>query len=130
MDPPNLERFPCTFPEIPTAEFTFDQYEIVTSSVKRQTVLTGFFLGGAIADLAVVNIDESKDRCLRIYAFDDGTWVPRLDATLRSEVLFVDMAHIDGRDRLVTYEPGRVNWFDPESATERALVMVNSNGCR
>lgn len=53
--------------------------------------------------------------------------MPNLDATLRPEVLFVDVAKIGGRDRLVTYESGRLNWFDPESATERALVAVTSN---
>ncbi len=109
------------------AQFTFEQYEVVTGSAKRQTVLTGFLLGGAIAELAVVNINENDDRRLRIFAFGDGTWVPRLDATLRPEVLFVDVANIGGRDRLVTYERGRLNWFDPESATERALVAVTSN---
>ena len=115
-------------PMLPAAaEFTFEQYEVVTGLAKRQTVLTGSLLGGAIAELAVVNIDEKDDRRLRIYAFGDGTWVPRLDATLGPEVLFVDMANIGGRDRLVTYEPGRLNWFDPDSATERSLVAVTSN---
>lgn len=46
------------------AAFTFEQYEVVTGSAKRQTVLTGFLLGGAIAELAVVNIDEKDDRRL------------------------------------------------------------------
>ena len=109
------------------AEFTFEQYEVVIGSAERQTVLTGFLLGGVMAELAVVNIDENDDRRLRIYAFGDGTWVPILDATLRPEVLFVDVANIGGRDRLVAYEPGRLNWFDPESATERALVAVPAN---
>ena len=109
------------------AEFTFEQYEVVIGSAERQTVLTGFLLGGAVADLAVVNIDENGERRLRIYAFGDSTWAPILDATLRSEVLFVDVANIDGRDRLIAYEPGRLNWFDPDSATERALVAVTSN---
>jgi hypothetical protein len=109
------------------AEFTFDQYEVVTGSAKRQTVLTGYLLGGAIAELVVLNIEESGDRRLRLYAFGDSTWVPKLDATLRPGVLFVDVANIGGCDRLVTYEPGRLNWFDLESATERALLPVTSN---
>ena len=75
----------------------------------------------------MVNIDENQNRRLRIYAFDDDTWVESLDATLRPEVLFVDVANIAGRDRLITYEPGHLNWFDPETATERALVRVTSN---
>ena len=113
--------------EQPAAPSTFDQYEVDARLAQRQTVLTGFLLGGAVAELAVVYIDENEDRRLRIYAFDGGTWVPRLDATLGPGVSFVDVATIAGRDRLVTYDCGRLNWFDPDSATERALVVVSSN---
>ncbi len=112
---------------VAAAQFTFKQYEVITGSAKRQTVLTGFLLDSAVAELAVVNLDENGDRRLRIYGFSDRTWVPRLDATLGPEVLFVDVANIGGRDRLVTYEPGRLNWFDPASATERTLVAVTSS---
>ena len=108
-------------------EFTFDQYEIITGVAKRQTVLTGFLFGGAIAEVAVVHIDENDNLRLRIYAFVDNTWAPKLDVKLRSEVLFVDVANIDGHDRLITYERDRLNWFDPDSATEHPLVTVTSN---
>ena len=119
--------FLAIFASPAAAEFTFDQYEVVIVAAERQTVLTGFLFGGAVADLAVVNIDENGDRRLCIYAFGDSTWVPLLDATLRPTVLFVDVANIGGRDRLIAYESGRLNWFDPESATEHALVAVTSN---
>ena len=134
--------FQCLFPTLvfglflagwvrPTAAQStgdlFEQYEVVIGSGERQTVLTGFLLGGAMADLAVVNIDDNDDRRLRIYAFGDSTWVPILGATLRPQVLFVDVANIGGRDRLIAYERGRLNWFDPELATERELVAVTSN---
>ena len=109
------------------AEFAFTQYEVVTGSAKRQTVLTGFLLGGASAELAVVDIDDGDERRLRICEFGDGAWVPGGDATLGPDVRFVDVANIGGRDRLLTYDPGRLNWFDPESATERALVAVTAN---
>ncbi len=118
---------PATSGTPAAAPFTFERYEVVTGAAIRQTVLTGFLHGGAIAELAVVNIDDNDDRRLRIYAFGDSAWVPILDATLHPEVLFVDVANIGGRDRLVAYEPGHLNWFDPESATERALVAVTSN---
>ena len=108
-------------------EFTFEQYEVVTGAAKHQTVLTGFLLGDATAELVVVNIDEEDDRHLHIYAFDDDSWALRLEATLCPEVLFVDVANIGGRDRLITYENGRLNWFDPESVTEHPLVAVSSN---
>ena len=81
------------------AEFTFEQYEVATGTTNYQTILTGFLFGGDFAELAVVHIDENDDRCLRLYAFGDGTWVHRLNATLRPEVLFVDVANIGGRDR-------------------------------
>ena len=111
----------------PVAEFTFEQHEVVIGSAERQTVLTGFLLDGDFAELAVVNIDENDNRHLRIYAFSDSTWALRLDTTLRPEVLFVDVANIGGQDRLVTYEQSRLNWFDPDAATEHPLVAVISN---
>ncbi len=109
------------------AEFSFERFEVVTGLAKRQTVLTGFLLGGPIAELAVLTVDDSGDRLLRIYAFGDSTWVPGLEATLRPGVAFVDVADIGGRERLVTFEPGRLSWFDPESGTERPLLAVSSN---
>ncbi len=110
-----------------STEFTFKQYEVETGIAKHQTVLTGFLLGGDCAELAVVNIDENGNRHLRIYAFSDDTWTSRLDAMLRPEVLFVDMINIGGQDRLIAYEQGRLNWFDPDSTTERALVEIATN---
>ena len=111
-----------------TPSFTFNPYEIVTSSARaHQTLLTGFLLGGEMAELAVVSLEGNDDRSLRIYAFSDDSWKPRLDRGLRPDVLFVDVANIGGRDRLVTYEPGRLNWFDPKSGTEQELVAVTSN---
>lgn len=113
---------------IPAAtEFTFKPYEIETGTAKHQTVLTGFLLGGDYAELAVVNVDENGNRHLHIWTFSEGTWVSELNATLRSEVLFVDVANIGGRDRLITYDQNRLNWFDPESTTEQALVEVPTN---
>lgn len=115
-------------PMIPVpAEFTFAQHEVGTGDAKHQTVLTGFLFGGPIAELAVVNVDENGDRHLRIYTFDADTWVLRLDIPLRAEVLFVDVANIGGRDRLITYEQGRLNWFDPDSMVEHTLVEITTS---
>ena len=108
------------------AESGFERFEVVTGLTGRQTVLTGFLFGGPVAELAVLTIDDSGDRILRIYAFGNGTWAPGLEATLRPEVVFVDVAGIGGRDRLLTFEPGRLSWFDPESGTERPLAAVSS----
>ncbi|MXV95138.1 MAG: VCBS repeat-containing protein [Gemmatimonadetes bacterium] len=96
-------------------------------STERQTVLTGFLLGGPVAELAVVSVDEHDGRRLRIHAFADSVWRPSLDIALRPEVRFVDVANIGGEDRLVTYEPGRLSWFDPGRGTEELLVAVTAD---
>lgn len=105
----------------------FKQYEVITGSTKSQTVLTGFLLGGAIAELVVLNIDENNDRHVSIHEFSDDTWVPSVNVTLSPDVLFVDVANIGGHDRLILYRPGQLTWFDPDFATEHALVEVTSN---
>ena len=113
---------------IPTStEFTFKQSEVETGTMKHQTVLTGSIFDGDFAELAVVNVDENGNRHLHIYTFSEGTWGPKLDAMLSPEVLFVDVANIGGRDRLITYEQGQLNWFDPDSAVARALVAITTN---
>ena len=126
--------------------FAFDRYEIDIGPAVRQTALTGFLLGGEMADLAVVSVEEDGGRRLRIYAFEGGsdeggsettgreekhaapeatgTWALRMDARLRPGVTFVDVARIDSRDRLITGEPGRLNVWDPGSDTEDELVSI------
>ena len=106
---------------------TFKQHEINTGTAKRQTVLTGFLLGNAIAEIVVVTVDENEKRHLHIYAFSNNTWGLRLDTTLRPEVLFVDIANIGGRDRLLTYAHGHLNWFDLDAAMEKSLVEITTN---
>ena len=108
-------------------ESIFDQYEVIIGTAKHQTVLTGFLLTDILSDIAVVSTDTDNERHLRIYAPGDDTWVPRFDMPLRPEVMFVDVANIDGHDRFLTYEKGRLNWFDLESETEHILVEVNTN---
>ena len=110
-----------------STEFTFGQHEVVTGTAKHQTVLTGFFLDGDFAELAVVSIEKNKNRHLHIYGFSGSNWVSKLDTTLRPEILFVDVANIGGRDRLITYEQGRLNWFDLDSAVEQVLVELTTN---
>ncbi len=130
------------------ASFAFDRYEIDIGPAVRQTVLTGYLLGGEVADLAVVSVEEDGGRRLRIYAFEGGsdeggsettgleekhsapeakgTWALRMDTRLRPGVTFVDVARIDGRDRLITGESGRLNVWDPGSDTEDELVSVTT----
>ena len=127
------------------ASYAFDRHEIDIGPAVRQTVLTGFLLGGEMADLAVIKVEEDGVLRLRIYAFElgpdedvpgkaeahtsppaKGTWALRMDTRLRAGVTFVDVARIDGRDRLITGEPGRLTVWDPGSDTENELVSVSN----
>ncbi len=110
------------------AEATFDRYEAVTGE-QRETMLTGRFLGGPFANVAIVGADANGHRRLRIFALADGAWKPALDAALRPGTLFVDVAASatpDGEiDRLITYQRGSLNWFDPQARAERPLLPLD-----
>lgn len=107
-------------------EVVFDRYEVETGAA-RETVLTGAFLGGPFADVALVGLDDNGNRRLRVFAFDGGGWKPAVSASLRSGALFVGVVGVDRPsvgvvDRLFSYEGGQLNWFDFETKTERLLV--------
>lgn len=106
------------------ADLSFESHVVRTGSAGYHAVLPGALLGGASSDLAVVSVEDDGTRRLRVFSLDDGAWSPAIDATLRRGVSFVDVAEIGGRDRLLTYEPGRVSWFDPETKSEELLAWL------
>jgi len=105
------------------------RHDIALGTADRLTVLTGFLSNGPVADLAALYIDGDGDgECrLSIFGLLDGDWLPVVETSLRRDVSFVDIAKIDGRDRLVAYGSGRLTWFDPASGEERELVAVTSD---
>lgn len=107
--------------------FSYDQYEIKTNSSIQQSLLTGFLFSGETAELIVVNLDKNKTRQLSIYSLIKDKWELRINTTLRPKVLFVDIANIDGQDRLITYEHGQLNWFDPETEVELSLFDIRTH---
>lgn len=111
----------------PAPAFVPERYEVVLGTADRQTVLTGFFANGPVADLAVLYIDDAGDRRLRVLSFLDGDWSPAVETSLRRDVSFVDVASIGGRDRLVAYGGGRLTRFDPVTGKERELATVTSD---
>ena len=102
----------------------FDQYEIHTGIAAPQTVVSGFFLGGDTAEIAVVHIDGRGHRLLQLYRFEGSGWERMLEARLGSDVAFIDVANIGGRDRLIGHAAGRLVWFDPESGSQTVLVTA------
>ena len=110
-----------------TAAYVPARHEVVLGVAERLTVLTGFLSNGPVADLVALNVDVDGDRRLRVFRFADGAWSPAIETSLRRDVSFVDIASIDGRDRLIAYGGGRLTRFDPASGEERELVAVTSD---
>ena len=110
------------------AEVVFDRYELDTGAM-RETVLTGSFLEGPFANIAMIGVNEAGNRRLRIFALADGAWKPAVDATLPADTLFVAAVrgHAPGEvDRLLTYQRGRLNWFDAKTETQHLLVPLET----
>ena len=117
------------------AEVVFDRHEVNTGA-RRETVLTGFFLGNPFADIALVGVDERGNRHVRVFALGEGGWKPVVSAPLRPGALFVGVVGVGvvgvdappkaKADRLFIYERGQLRWFDPETKTERPLVPLET----
>ena len=109
----------------------FEPYQVEIGAARRQAILTGSFLDAEATgssdmhQIAVISIGGNANRRVRIYAFNDGSWASAVEAKLGAKVSLVDVANIGGRDRLITYQPGRINWFDPASAREKTLLVIN-----
>lgn len=102
----------------------FSIHEIATGGAHHQTLLTGSF--GLGAALAMVNMDETGQQRLQLYGFDGDDWSRVLDAPLRTGTLFLDVLRGPGLDRLIAYRHGRIDWFDPDSATQQFLAKLST----
>ena len=102
----------------------FEAHEIATPAALHQTVLTGDFDGSGRAQLALVSVDPAGAPRKRMIALDGEEWTATLDGALDRAVLFVDVARIAERDRLITYRRGRVEWIDAESGEWRPLASL------
>ena len=109
-----------------TEDFAFEHYEIDIGPGKRKTVLTGFLLGNPKSEIAVISLEPDGRRRLQIFEFDKNTWITAIDTTLRPKVAFLDILRIGEHDRLITYEPGQLNLFDPISKSEKHLLTVTT----
>jgi len=114
----------------PEAGDLFDRHDIPIQSSPHQTVLTGFLLGGELADVAVVSVGADGSPSLSLYSFQDGIWELATETPLGTQVSFVDVASIGGRDRLLTYLDGQLSALDLNSGTLRPLAVISSSGTR
>ena len=103
----------------------FEVREIETPAALHQTVLAGNFDGSGRAQLAVVMVDPARASRIRIVARDGEEWMTTLDGPLDPAVLFVDVARIAERDRLIMYRRGSIEWLDPDSGEQHPLVDLS-----
>ena len=105
----------------------FAHYEVATAPAKHQTLLFGSFDEGTQAPVAVVRVDGTGGRHVQMLAFDGGDWTLTSDLALEPGVLFVDVARIDGSDRLVTYRSTGIHRLDPNTGLEHPLVDATTD---
>ena len=110
-------------PAPPDAEM-FAIHEIESGVARHQTVVAGSF--GATAALATVDMDESGRQRVQFYGFNGDDWSRILDSPFGTGALFVDVLHGADRDRLIAYRRGRIEWFDPDSATSDVLAELST----
>ena len=105
----------------------FEHHEVAIPSAKHQTLLNGSFDENGNVPLAVVRIDAAGQRHVQLLAFDGADWTQKNGIVLEPGVLFVDVARIDGRDRLTTYRSNGMNWLDPDAGTEHPIIGATTN---
>ncbi|MBC8346176.1 MAG: VCBS repeat-containing protein [Candidatus Marinimicrobia bacterium] len=104
--------------------FLFDEYEISTGLSDQTLILSGNFLGGQLMDIATIQRDTIGTTHLNIFQFQKDQWQLALGTTLGQNILFVDVATINGIERLVTYSDGKMDWIDPISGEPSPLIKI------
>ena len=103
----------------------FDTYQIATEPAAHQTVLVGSFGDGA--QLAAIGVESSGERNLTLYGFDGSDWTPTQETSLPTDVRYVAVAGIVGRDRLVAFRDGGLYWFDPTTAMAHPIAEFTTS---
>lgn len=105
--------------------FTFDQYEIDLGNEEFQTVLSGNLIRDSHREISVTSKDSIGNITLSIISFENGSWQTLVKFKLPNDVLFVDIATISGRDRLIYYTHGLFSYFDPEKEMSIDLLSIS-----
>ena len=110
-----------------SSEFRFDRFDIELGSAPRQTVLSGFLTGNELADLVVVDNDESKRGRVGVYSFERDGWEKGIEAILPADVVFVDVLRTEAKDCLIAYLPGQLQWFIPGDSEGGGHIALRSS---
>ena len=108
--------FAAIVAQVGLAELAYDSHRIDLGESISQTVVHGRLTGGDADDLVVFTHDE-RARQMAVYAYDLGTWSRVHLAEVPSDLIFVDVIRLGGRDRLLAIRREGVDWIDPETWT-------------
>ncbi len=106
-------------------EQLFTAFQIDADLPARPTVMTGAFLDGESPQVALVYLDDNRAPRIRFYRLEEHGWTSALEAPLATGIHFVDVLNIAGRDHLIFYRDGRIDWFDPRSSSESVLLEIS-----
>lgn len=96
------------------AELAYDNHRIDLGESISQTVVHGRLTGVGIDDFVVFTHDE-RARQMAVYAYGRGRWSRVHLGDVPSDVIFVDMINLGGRDRLLAVRREGIDWIDPET---------------
>ena len=108
-------------------EGLFDTYQIATEPAAHQTVLAGSFTDDRGGQLAAITVAGSGERNLRLYGFSGSDWAATHETSLPEDVLYVAVARIAGRDRLVAFRDTGLSWLDPTTAAEHPIAEFTTS---
>lgn len=103
----------------------FDIYEIDTGSAEHQTVLTGSFTDSGKVELATINTDDTGNRNVTVFRFDDDQWQVIRELPIDPDILFVDQLEVTGRNQILTYRHRVFSRLDLESGLEEKLAELS-----
>ncbi len=109
----------------PGPRFTSTTWE--TDRTERQTVISGFFLDDAFANIGVLSVDAGGTRRLKLFSYQHANWKLATELTLDPRTRFVDIDRANPQDFLLTYRDGSLFRLSPATQTETKLAELPSH---
>ena len=108
-----------------TAEIAYDAYAVAVDALDSPVLLHGKLTGRETDDLILFTANDDGRR-MAVYALDGDQLQLAYAADVDADVIFVDLATLDGADRLLMYRRNHVDWLDPATWSRRPLVSAPS----
>lgn len=107
------------------SDILFDQFEVANPIPDHSRIVMGNFLGDdSMTDIAIINRDSTGTTHLNIYQFQNDGWHLKVEAILDPKTVFVDAAVLSGKERLVSFSDGQLNWFNPQNGESLPLLEL------